>query len=216
MSDMKMKTVEKSKNSNVRKNRGFRLRRRRNWLYVQAVMLFLGLCANAAVVPNDDVQTLNLSAGWNWIGLTILPTSHKVGDVLGTAGFTANDVVQSATGVTRFNGTSWIPSNFTLEYGKLYQIYVSRAATVTVAGAAGGVASVPVAAGWNWVANPKTTAVAPSRLAHSGGWTAGDRIQSTNGTVTYTGSQWVPSAGFTLAPGKGYQIYSAKAGTISF
>ena len=216
MSDMKMKTVEKSKNSNVRKNRGFRLRRRRNWLYVQAVMLFLGLCANAAVVPNDDVQTLNLSAGWNWIGLTILPTSHKVGDVLGTAGFTANDVVQGSSGSSRFTGTGWIPSNFTVEYGKLYMINVSSPVTITVSGTEATSTSLAVSAGWNWIANPKTTAITPSQLRHSAGWTAGDRIQATNGTVTYTGSQWVPSTGFSLEPGKGYLIYSAKAGTITF
>ena len=159
---------------------------------------------------------LELTAGWNWVSFNVLPQSHKVGDVLGTAGFTANDMIQTVSGMSRFNGTGWLPSNFTIEYGKLYQIYVSSDKTVAMSGDVSPSSSVTLVAGWNWIANPKATSVTPSQLVHSGGWTAGDRIQSTSGTVTYTGSKWLPATGFSLEPGKGYQIFSAKAGTISF
>ena len=185
------------------------------WVLVMACMASLhgGVEPNT---PDDDMQTLDLKTGWNWIGLYILPTSHKVGDVLGTAGFTANDVIQSSTGSSRFNGTSWIPSNFTIEYGKLYMVSVSKPVTVTVKGAAASTASLTVANGWNWIANPTTTSVTPSQLKHSEGWTAGDCIQGASGSVTYSGSKWIPSAGFTLESGKGYQLKVAKAGTLSF
>ncbi len=168
----------------------------------------------AGVEPNG--QTLNLQAGWNWIGLYMLPTSHKVGDVLGKTGFVANDIVQTNGGSSRFAGSSWLPGSFTIDYGKMYQVYVANTFTMTVPGNESGIKTVSVVAGWNWVSNPTTTAVTPAQLTHSAGWTAGDRIQSTNGTVTYTGSKWLPSTGFTLEPGKGYQIVSAKAGTITF
>ena len=161
-------------------------------------------------------QTLELKSGWNWVSFQRLPTSHKVGDVLGTSGLTANDVIQSSAGSSRFNGVSWIPSSFTLEYGKLYMVYVSKPVSVKLTGAESGSSTLSVSSGWNWIANPTSTAVTPSQLKHSGGWTAGDCIQGASGSVTYSGSKWIPSAGFTLEPGKGYQIRSAKAGTISF
>ncbi len=161
-------------------------------------------------------QTLELKSGWNWVSFQTLPTSHKVGDVLGTSGFTTNDVIQSSAGSSRFNGTSWIPSSFTLEYGKLYMVYVSKPVSVTLTGAESGSSTISVSSGWNWIANPTSTAVTPSQLTHSGGWTAGDCIQGASGSVTHSGSKWIPSTGFYLEPGKGYQIRSSKAGTISF
>ena len=180
------------------------------WIILTACMASL----HGGVEPNG--QTLNLQAGWNWIGLYMLPTSHKVGDVLGKTGFVANDIVQTNGGSSRFAGSSWLPGSFTIDYGKMYQVYVANTFTMTVPGNESGIKTVSVVAGWNWVSNPTTTAVTPAQLTHSAGWTAGDRIQSTNGTVTYTGSTWLPSTGFTLEPGKGYQIVSAKAGTITF
>ena len=160
-------------------------------------------------------QTLPLVAGWNWVGFNVLPSGRNVGDVIGKSGFTVNDTVQTNGGMSRFTGTSWIPGSFTIEYGCLYQIYVAKATTVTVTGGVSGLSSLPVTAGWNWIANPTAAAVTPADLAHSGGWTAGDRIQSPDGGVTYTGGKWVP-AGFTLEPGKGCQIYTANEGTLSF
>ena len=177
------------------------------------------------VMPESDVtltahcetvgQTLSLSAGWNWVGFHVLPSGRSVGDVIGKSGFTVNDTVQTNGGMSRFTGTGWMPGSFTIEYGRLYQVYVAKAATVTVTGGVSGLSSLPVTAGWNWIANPTAAAVTPADLAHSGGWAAGDRIQSTNGAVTYTGGKWVP-AGFTLEPGMGCQIFASKAGVISF
>ena len=161
-------------------------------------------------------QMLTFSPGWNWVGFTFLPESRKVGDVLGKTGFTANDVIQTNGGSTRFMGTGWLPNSFTVEYGKLYQVYAANPVTVTISGDASSERSLPLISGWNWIANPTTTAVTPSQLTHSGGWTASDRIQSTSGTVIYTGSKWIPADGITLEPGKGCQIYTANEGTLTF
>ena len=163
-----------------------------------------------------DVQTLPLTAGWNWVGFYVLPTSHKVGDVLGTAGFTLNDIIQTNDGVSRFNGTGWLPSGFTVESGRMYQIYVDKNTTVEITGSSCETSSVDLTSGWNWISNPTNTAFAPSQLTHSGGWTTGDRIQSSSAFVTYSGSGWIPSSNFLLEPGKGYQIRTANAGTLSF
>ena len=173
---------------------------------------------HGGVELNDDpkTQNLNFQVGWNWVGLYVLPTSHKVGDVLGKTGFAANDIIQTNGGSSRFTGSTWLPGTYAIDYGKMYQVYVANAFTVTVSGSESGTRTVSVVAGWNWISNPTTASVTPAQLTHSAGWTAGDRIQSTSGTVTYTGSKWVPSTGFTLEPGKGFQIQSAKAGTITF
>ena len=161
-------------------------------------------------------QTLELSTGWNWVSFNVLPESRKVGDVLGTEGFSLNDIIQTNGGMARFTGTSWMPGSFTVEYGKLYQIYVANEAEAVVGGEAEGPLTVPLVAGWNWIANSTSESVTPAELVHSGGWSAGDRIQSPAGAVIHTGSKWVPATGFTLEAGKGYQIYTANEGTLSF
>ena len=170
----------------------------------------------AEIVWTPDGQTLALEPGWNWVSFYVLPESHKIGDVLGTSGFSVNDIIQTNGGLSRFTGTSWMPGSFTVEYGKLYQIYVANAMTLEISGMACDSFSMALVSGWNWIGNPTAQTVEPSQLTHSGGWTAGDRIQTAGGaSVTYTGGKWIP-AGFTLEPGKGYQIYTANEGTLSF
>ncbi|MBP5672990.1 MAG: C10 family peptidase [Victivallales bacterium] len=167
-------------------------------------------------VVQPIVQTLSLAGGWNWVGFFILPNSRQVGNVLGTAGFAVNDVIQTNTGSSRFNGVSWIPSNFTIDYGKLYMVNVSSPVTITVKGTAAAIESLAVISGWNWIANPTDTVFKPSLLGVSGDWTAGDCIQGATNSVRYSGRKWIPSTGFTLEPGKGYQLFSAKSGRITF
>ena len=168
------------------------------------------------VRPLAVTQTLSLTAGWNWVSFHVLPESKKLSEVIGTQGFTLNDTIQTDTGSARFSGSSWIPGSFTLDYGKLYQIHVAQDMTVTITGQASDSAAVTVKAGWNWIANPTATAVTPSQLSHSAGWTMNDRILSNVSSVTFSGSKWIPSSGFTLEPGRGYLLYSAKAGTVTF
>ena len=140
-------------------------------------------------------------------------------DVLGTSGVTANDTVQTSGGQgTRFTGSGWLNgSNFELDYGKLYKIYVANDVTVEIQGEPSNATILSLVSGWNWIANPLTEAVTPAQLTHSGGWTAGDRIVGSGGAaVTYTGSKWIGNSGFTLLPGKGYQIFSQMAGNVTF
>ena len=168
------------------------------------------------VVRESSIQTLELSAGWNWVSFQTLPGSHRINDVLGTDGFTANDIIQTSDGSARFNGTAWVPTNFTIEYGTLYQIYTAAPVDLAIFGENRAVSSGEVSAGWNWISNPLDEPIAPSELEHSGGWTQGDRIQGSDGFVTYSGRGWIPSSGFMLEPGKGYQIFTANEGTVSF
>ena len=162
------------------------------------------------------VQRLSLTAGWNWIGFHVLPSSRKVGDTLGTVGFTANDLIQTSGGMSRFNGTGWLPSSFTLDYGKMYQFYSAKDMVLNVEGSESDSSDTMVNSGWSWITNPTDVSVEPADLVHSGGWMVGDRIQSNTGTVTFTGRRWLPSNGFLLEPGKGYQIYTANEGMLKY
>ena len=163
------------------------------------------------------VQNVVLKAGWNWISFHVLPESHKVKDVLGTEGFTLNDRIQTGSSVTSFIGTGWISSGNTVDYGKLYQIYVAKDVTVNLAGQENRSNALSVVSGWNWLGNPMTVSLTPAQLSHSIGFTAGDRIQSGDGSnIIYSGNKWIPSTGFMLEPGKGYQFYLQKAGTVTF
>ncbi len=161
-------------------------------------------------------QTLTLKSGWNWLGFNVLPTSRTVGDVLGTTGFTVNDIIQTNSGSARFTGASWTPANFTIEYGKLYQIYVANNVQVMINGEAVRPSFLPLTAGWNWIANSMLEDVSSSQLTHSNGWTENDRIQTAGGNgAAYIIGKWTPSA-FMLGSGKGYQIFTANSGTLSF
>ncbi len=169
-----------------------------------------------AVFAIVHAAELDLKPGWNWISFTTLPTSHKVGDVLGTTGFTANDIILSNEGMSRFTGSAWLPANFSVDYRRMYKIYVANATTVEISGNANELYYVSLDAGWNWIGNSIEKSVTPAELTHGGVWTRGDRIHSSGGVVTYTGSKWIPSTGFLLEPGIGYQIYKAQAGALVF
>ena len=161
-------------------------------------------------------QTLALQSGWNWVSFYMLPNDHTVGNVLGTAGFTANDIIQTDGDSARFTGDHWVMGDFSVGFGKMYQIYVDKGVMVNIAGFPSGQTTVQIQSGWNWVGNPTSSSVPLADLVHSGGWTSGDRIQTAGGeSAIYTaGASWVP-ANFTLEPGKGYQIHAANAGTLT-
>jgi Uncharacterized conserved protein len=136
--------------------------------------------------------------------------------VLGTTGFTANDIILSNEAMARFSGTAWLPATFSVDFRKMYKIYVANATTVKISGDANELYYLSLNTGWNWIGNSIEKSVAPSELTHGGVWTAGDRIQSSNGVVTYTGNKWIPSTGFLLEPGIGYHIYKARTGAVVF
>ncbi len=168
-----------------------------------------------AEIPAFVTQTLALQPGWNWVSFYLLPADSAVGNVLGAAGFTANDVVQTDGDSARFTGTCWFMENFRVEFGKSYKIYVDKAVTVNIAGNPSGLSSIPLGSGWNWIGNPTGEAVPISGVSHSGGWTENDRIQTSGSSAMFTGNSWIP-ADFMLEPGKGYQIHTANAGTLTF
>ena len=167
-------------------------------------------------VTGGATQTLALQPGWNWVSFYILPSNRTVGNVLGTAGFTANDIIQTNGDSARFTGSGWLP--LSIEFGKLYQIYVDKAVTVEIPGAQSGQTTVPIQNGWNWIGNPAAKAIMLSDVSHSNGWTAGDRIQTAGGesAIHTADGNWVPADDLSLEPGKGYQIYASNAGTLSF
>jgi formylglycine-generating enzyme required for sulfatase activity len=166
------------------------------------------------ILQDVHTQTIELTAGWNWVAFNVLPDSRKAADALGSEGFTANDIIQTSGGMARFSGSAW--GDLTLEFGRLYQIYVANDVTVEVSGDACETSAVLLTVGWNWIGNVTTETILPSLLTHSGGWTAGDRIQTPGKNVIYTGEKWIPDGAVTLEPSKGCQIHTAKGGWLAF
>ena len=169
------------------------------------------------LVFEADDQVIELAPGWNWVSFSVLPESHNVNDVLGKTGFTKNDVIKTLDGSAKFNGSIWIASGgFTIESGKLYQVKTAKAVTLTLEGTASGETSVPLNAGWNWIANPTATAVPLSGVTFTGGFSKNDRITDGSVSRTYNGSIWLPAGEFPLEPGKGYKLKTRNAGTLVF
>ena len=165
---------------------------------------------------DTETQTLELLKGWNWVGFSVLPEDKKYGSVLGSAGFRANDRINGKAGSATFNGSLWLPNRYEIEFGKMYNIYVSNPVTLEVTGLPADMAAVEVVQGWNWISNPTETAVEPSELVHSAGFQPNDRISGKSGSVTFNGSKWMGTRNFRLEPGKGYKLYTNRPGTVRF
>ena len=163
-----------------------------------------------------ETQTLELLKGWNWVGFSVLPEARKYGSVLGSEGFRANDRINGKAGSATFNGSLWLPNRYEIEFGKMYNIYVSNPVTLEVTGLPSEMAAVEVVQGWNWISNPTDTAAEPSELVHSAGFQPNDRISGKSGSVTFNGSKWMGTKNFRLEPGKGYKLYTNRPGTVRF
>ncbi len=161
-------------------------------------------------------QLIDLKAGWNWLGFYVLPDNHEINNIFDGIAFTGNDFLQTEVNFSRFDGTQWIPGNITVNYGKMYQLHVDKDVSVTVKGRYSGLYSLPMKAGWNWIANPTSYPVGISELTHSGGFSEGDFMLSFSDTVTYSDGGWLAESEYQLEPGNGYQLFTANAGELVF
>ncbi|MBP5639416.1 MAG: hypothetical protein J6X55_08050 [Victivallales bacterium] len=167
-------------------------------------------------VSDSETQTLQLSAGWNWIGFQVLDENRSLDDVFGVDDFAVNDMVIHGNSISRFFGAFW--DDMDLEYGKMYKVKVAHDATVVIEGLPYDNDSLTVSEGWNWISPPGNKAVTPEELTHSGGFTSGDRIIKSNASyATYFGDgMWLYTGEFLLEPGKGYKLKVANGGTVTF
>ena len=162
---------------------------------------------------NSNVtQTLDLSAGWNWVSINVEVTMDDLKEAVVAAEPGASPTIKSkGNGQTAFNGVMWMGALKTIDLSQMYEIKVANACTVNLEGTRVNPADHPatIKKGANWIAYPldETKSVAN---AFAGFPVTGDNVKSKDGgQATWNGVMWL-GALKNLVPGAGY-IYNSKA-----
>jgi hypothetical protein len=156
-------------------------------------------------------QTLNLSAGVNWVSFYVETDLDAVKAAL-VAAMPVNGVAIAAQngGRTTYNGGRWRGALSTLDVSQMYKITVPEACEITVEGMPIDPAAHPVSIrkGLNWIAFPFMESMTIAD-AFAGFATNGDQVKSMNdGQTAYNGNRWRGALN-TFVPGKGYIYNSA-------
>ncbi|MBQ5958353.1 MAG: leucine-rich repeat domain-containing protein [Bacteroidales bacterium] len=163
-------------------------------------------------------QTLELSAGWNWVSLNVEITMNDLKAAIVAANPGVSPVIKSkGNGQTSFNGAVWVGALKTLDLSQMYEIKVANACTVNLEGARTNPADHPatIKNGVNWIAYPLNEEMTVS-AAFEGFPATGDNVKSKDGgQATWNGVMWL-GALKRLTPGVGYLYISKAAGDKTF
>ncbi|KTB49354.1 hypothetical protein DEALK_02670, partial [Dehalogenimonas alkenigignens] len=171
----------------------------------------------AVSVPPTPVTTINLTAGWNLVSLTQIPTDPTIGSVL--TGISANVISvwyydASTSTWLSYDGPAGAPDTLTtMTDGKGYWVNMAMSATLTITGSdlPAPPATPPtynVVVGWNLIGFKSTASMTASEYLAgiTGGYTRIYRFDGTNYIIVRTTDN--------LTPGAGYWIAVTGAGTI--
>ena len=168
----------------------------------------------------NATQTLELSAGWNWVSFNVEITMNDLKAAIVAANPGVSPVIKSkASGQTSFNGAIWVGALKTIDLSQMYEIKVANACTVNLEGARTNPADHPatIKNGVNWIAYPLNEEMTVS-AAFEGFPATGDNVKSKDGgQATWNGVMWL-GALKRLTPGVGYLYISKAAGdkTLTF
>lgn len=102
-------------------------------------------------VPTVSLKR-NLSAGWNWISLSVTPSDNKVGTVLGGLSLANLDYIKSATAsAVYYSPSGWFGDLSTLPQFDLLMLKKSTGGVFNLSGKEINptLTSIPVSTGWN-------------------------------------------------------------------
>jgi hypothetical protein len=163
-------------------------------------------------------QTLELSAGWNWVSFNVEITMNDLKAAIVAANPGVSPVIKSkASGQTSYNGAIWVGALKTLDLSQMYEIKVANACTINLEGVRTNPADHPatIKNGVNWIAYPLNEEMTVS-AAFAGFPVTGDNVKSKDGgQATWNGVMWL-GALKRLTPGVGYLYISKAAGDKTF
>ena len=173
------------------------------------------LVANFEATTPTIQQTIEFVEGWNWWTPYVdldgeeLLTQLKQG--LGANGISITD--QSGASLNYHSIYGWGGTLTSLQVGKMYQIQIGTACTVTLIGTAINPAdhSITLTYGPNWIGFYGTQSMSVNAALVNLNATAGDEISAQDGTsATYSATYGWGGLLQTLVPGQAY-IYNSKA-----
>ena len=161
--------------------------------------------------PAAVEQTLALNAGWNWWSTYL---SISLEDLETALNGNSQSIVTQNGSLTYLEGLGWDGDFSSLDYTKMYKIYVSTTCNVTLSGARVNPEdhTVTLKPGTNWIGFPVSHTMTLNEAFAGLTPNTGDSVKTSSGTATFLGSSWSGSLK-NLEPGKGY-IYTSKANTI--
>ena len=153
-------------------------------------------------------QTLNLSAGVNWVSFYVETTLNDLKTALLSALNNASGIkiTSHSNGFTSWNGSSWRGSLNSIDVSQMYVIEVPATCAISLEAMPIDPAAHPITIvnGTNWIGFPLSADMTLTN-AFNGFAVNGDKVSSlNNGSANYQGS-W--SGGLmTLQPGQGYKL----------
>lgn len=167
----------------------------------------------------EIIQTIALSAGWNWFSTYLDINLDQLKAVLVTAlGSNASIIIKSRTQNTAYNpGTNqWRGTLTSFDVTQMYMVYVSTECEITLTGMPINPTEHPViiSNGSNWIAFPFGESMTVSN-AFAGFAVEGDKVKSRNNNTQYTGGLWRGQL-TRLVPGQGYIYISNTQETRMF
>ena len=157
-------------------------------------------------------QTIELTAGWNWVSFNVETTLDDLKAALVEAGVGLGTIINSqSSGSTTYNGIRWRGQLESLDLSQMYKITIASPCEITLEGMPINPEDHPVTIGAkaaNWIAFP----FSESRTiinTFAGFAVNGDQVKGKNAATTYNGTNWRGNLN-TLVPGQGY-IYISNA-----
>ena len=156
-------------------------------------------------------QTIELSAGYNWISTYIEVEDPEAMIATLEEGLGENGVsIESMEGMLEYIGM-WFGDEFGMTNETMYIVEVSEDCSVELTGAPADPAVHPITIepeGWNWIGYPVSEEMEVNDALSGFEAEMGDMIESDkDGIVEYVGT-WYGDFD-TMVPGQGYQYYSA-------
>ena len=154
-------------------------------------------------------QTIELTAGANWVSFNVEITLNELKAALVEALPGANNImIKSRTQNTKYNGTRWTGS-LTWDLSQMYTIIVGSDCVIVMNGTPVDPSAHPatIKPGTNWIAYPLTETMTLTD-AFAGFAIQGDKVKGRNGNSQYNRGRWQGTTLTTLEPGKGYYYIS--------
>ena len=169
----------------------------------------------------ENIQTISLGAGWNWIS-TYIEQEGNDGLTMLEEGLNPNGVmIKSQTdGFIFYANDMWIGTLDAITNEKMYLVNTTEASEVTLTGPVAHLNAHPIILNpnWTWVGYPSPFATDINDALANLNPAEGDMMKSQSGFATYmSGSGWFGSLN-TLNPGVGlmYQSHNSQIITLTY
>ncbi len=166
-------------------------------------------------VPEGDLQTVPLNAGWTWFSVNLVDSlDMSVITILGDLNPQPGDIIKTVRGgngfVSEYDGTlGWIGSLVDLSVRESYAISLAEGGTIIHQGQPANTdIPIPLIDGWNWIGFPRSGAMSTDFAMQSLTVGDGDVVKSTSGFDEYVSGLdgWYGNLG-GFEPGGGYKLY---------